>query len=192
MQHRERAPSIVLEHRKNGKVVSVRNLRLKKRKDCEHEHGFREFTDKRGICWLKCPICGSKKKAPREKHIINWTWIPQKTLKNIIQVAEQVDYWKKFRPQTVKGILQNEKSAAWSYYAALITIRNITQQKKKQEMFIQPKTLRKLVTLFDKLSCEDLDWRDIRSTLKSSFGKCSRETAKIYHATMMHLNATIP
>lgn len=109
-----------------------------------------------------------------------------------MQVAEQVKDWRDFRWQTVQEILKNERSAAWNYYATLTSILNLKQRKKKQEMFIQPITLRKLVTLYEKLNCEDLDWQDIKSTLKSSFGKCSRSTAKRFEVALKFLNAEIP
>jgi len=162
---------------------------------CDHYFIKHKYKFKPVVVYReRCPKCG--KYSPlwqvEEKNRTGWTDI-QKTLERILQVAEEVRDWRRLRPRTVEKILKNEKSAAWSYYATLIEIINLEQTKKKKGLYIQPRTLKKLVFLFEKLDCQNFTWQEVRSALKSSFEEeCSRSTAKRFETVIRHLNAKIP
>jgi len=157
---------------------------------CNHRFIKYKFKVKPVLIYReRCSKCGEH--GPlwliEKENRTDWTSIP-KTLKRIIHVAEEVKDWKKFQLQTVQKILNCGKSTAWSYYAALVTILKIKQG--DGQMYIQPRTLKKLVFLFEDLNCESFTWQQVQSKLRTEYGRCSRPTAKRFEAAILRLNSS--
>lgn len=123
-----------------------------------------------------------RKQPPKPELKHGWTIIPQKTLKNFMLLVEKVDS-PNFHVKDVEKILGLKESAAESYYRTFLCIYSL-KRGKKQTRYIQSKTLRKLVFLFEKSNDGNLTWQQIRSQLKRKYGRCSRSTAKRFEAAM--------
>jgi hypothetical protein len=125
-----------------------------------------------------------RKQQPKPELKPGWTIVPQKTLRNLMLLVEKVDS-PNFHVKDVEKILGLKESAAESYYRAFFCIHSL-KQGQKQKRFIQSKTLRKLVALFEKSNGGTLTWQQIRKALN-----CSRPTAKRFETVMLRLNSKI-
>jgi hypothetical protein len=171
--------AFVLVRRTEGKTLQVTDLHLKKSGECKHYKTH--FFEDEGVFKRTCLLCGYT------EDMLNWASIPA-TLKKLGHVATLLQN-KQFTIRNIRQVLGCSPSAAWSYYATLLTVKKRLRSKKpevEESMYIQPRTLQHLVFLFNRFGPKKISWSEVKQALG-----VSRTCAHRYHMVFLFLQETL-